>query len=366
MGDMFDKGTAFLQGLGNSERVLLIHHTDVDGFCSGAIFLRALQVISRSVKFDLRVMAAANEELEYFIKSGKSSEYDKIIILDIDAPYLSKDFESQKGRMLIIDHHSVKTDLNSSKIVYINPRIISKEIYQPASYVVYKFILYASEKLDAKELASENKKMEWVSVLGTISDFAFDDCKDVLERWVGEDVKARKDIVKTKFWEAAKKYYGAIIVWDGEDADKMKPLLESESLKDLLSDKTIDGMNETFEKERARNEKLFWENADVSGDIVFSKIDPKFKRVGSVIATDLGIKNHDKVILVLEQRGSDYKVHSRCQDGRVHMGEVMNACCRSGGGHREAAGGTIRSSDYEAFKSCVISEIGKRTSPRGA
>jgi single-stranded DNA-specific DHH superfamily exonuclease len=361
MNALFDKGTSFLQDIKNSEKVLLIHHTDVDGYCSGAIFLKALQFIGRSVNFDLKVMAAANEELEYFIKTGKASDYDKIIVLDIDAPYLDSDFKNQKGGMLIIDHHSIKTDLNSAKIAYVNPRLLDSEIYQPASYVVYKFISYASAKLGIRELSIENEKIEWVSVLGTISDFAYDDCRDVLEKWVGREVKEKKDVVKTKFWEASKKYYGAIIAWEGDDSDKMKPLLEAAGIDQLLSDGMIGKMNEVFEHDRARSEEEFWGKADVSGNIVFSKINPKFKRVGSVIATDLGIKNHDKVIIVLERRGSDFKVHSRCQDGRVHMGEVMNACCRSGGGHREAAGGTIHMSDYDAFRSCVISEIKKRS-----
>jgi single-stranded DNA-specific DHH superfamily exonuclease len=357
--NLFDKGIAFLTDIKNSERVLLVHHTDVDGYCSGALFIRAMGVVAQEIKFELNVVAAANEELEYMIKSGKAAEYDKVVVLDIDVPYLQDALERQSGKFLIIDHHSVKADLNSPKVAYINPRFLSKEIYQPASYVVYKFLLYAASKLGSDVMQKAIQSMEWVAVLGTISDFAYDDCKDLLGSYVEGVVKQRKDITKTEYWQASKIYYGSIIVWDAGENEKVSPLLSHKDLKGFMSDPKLNEMNRLFELEREKGEKQFWQNAEKIDDVVISTISPEFKRVGSVLATDLGIKNEDKIVLVLERRGDDYKVHARGQRGKMHLGEVMNACCRSGGGHREAAGGTIRIEDYEIFKQCIIKEVGK-------
>lgn len=362
LGKLFAEGNNFLKNIEPSDNILLIHHTDVDGYCSGAIFLGVLKRLNKNLKID--TYAAANEELENLFKdktkvktkNKKIKSYDKIIILDIDAPYLKKEFEIFRGKIFIIDHHTLRSDLNANNIIYINPRFENEEAYQPVSYIIYKFLSSIKSMVDLKEF-------EWLAVLGTVSDLGFEDCKDLLGKWV--KANAVKDLTKTGFWKAGEELYGAIIAGVEKESDVLGLLLESKNLSELKSNPKILSAYNRFHREYEKRKKEFWDNAEYLGgigNIVISKINSKFKRVGSVLATNIGLENEDKIIILLERRGKFFKVHSRAQSGRAHLGLIMEKCCfEGGGGHRRAAGGTIKTKDFKKFKDCVVKEIGKST-----
>lgn len=337
---MFEKGREFIESIKPSEKVLLIHHTDTDGYCSGAIFIAALKKLGKIENVDL--VAASNDGLEDLIKSEKINSYDKIIILDIDVPYLEDEFKKFKGQIFIADHHSIRKDLNSDKLVYINPRFENEEIYQPASYITFKLL---SSITDLKD-------KEWLAVLGTVGDFAFDDCRDLLEKWVG--VETKDDLIKTKFWQVSKILYGAIIVGT---KNVIEMLLKYESVSELESDAILLAGYNKFEEELEKIKKEFWENAEKIDNVIISKIDPSLKRVSSVITTDVSLDHKDKIVILLEKRGENFKISARFQSGKTHLGKLLEKCCSlSGGGHRNAAGGLIKVSDFEDFKHCVVSE----------
>lgn len=340
LSELFEKGQKFIESIKPSEKVLLIHHTDTDGYCSGAIFIAALKKLGKGENVDL--VAASNDDLEDLIKSEKINSYDKIIILDIDVPYLEGEFKKFKGQILIVDHHSIRKDLNSDKIVYINPRFENEEIYQPVSYIAFKLL---SSITDLKD-------KEWLAVLGTVGDFAFDDCRDLLDKWV--DVKAKDDLIKTRFWQVSKILYGAIIV-NPENVIEM--LLKYEDISELESDVILLAGYNKFEKELEKIKKEFWENAEEIDNVIISKIDPSLKRVSSVITTNVSLDHKDKIVILLERRGENFKISARFQSGKTHLGKLLENCCSlSGGGHRNAAGGLIRVSDFEDFKRCVVSK----------
>lgn len=301
--------------------------------------------MNKGAKID--AIPAANEELENLIKSQKLNSYKKIIVLDLDAPYLKKEFEKAGGLFLIIDHHELRKDLNSGKIVYINPRFENKEIYQPTSYIVYKFLSSAlSPSIDLNDL-------EWLAVLGAVGDFAFEDCVDLLGKWVR--VNNKKDLIKTDFWKVARMVYGATIV---EAEGVIKLLIESNGISNLKSNSKIISAYNKFLKEYENRKKEFWSNAEKINNTIISKIESPLKRVGSIISTDVSIENEDKIIILLERRGNFFKIHSRCQSGETHMGRLMEKCAfLGGGGHRHSAGGSIKISDFEKFKKCIISTI---------
>jgi single-stranded DNA-specific DHH superfamily exonuclease len=339
LNDLFEKGKDFIENINPSEKILSIHHTDTDGYCSGAIFLAALKKLGKNENVDL--VAVANDGLEDLMKSEKINSYDKIIILDIDAPYLEDEFKKFKGHILIVDHHNIRKDLNSDKTVYINPRFENEEIYQPASYITFKLL---SSITDLKD-------KEWLAVLGTVGDFAFADCRDLLDKWLG--VKTKNDLIKTKFWQASKILYGAIIV-DTETVIEI--LLKSGSVSELKSNDILLAGYSKFEKELGKMKKEFWKNAEEIDNVIISKIGPLLKRVSSVITTDVSLEHKDKIVILLERRGENFKISARFQSGKTHLGKLLEKCCSlSGGGHRNAAGGLIKASDFEDFKNCIIS-----------
>ena len=344
LNDLFKKAKIFIESIKDSESVLLIHHKDVDGYCSGALFISALKKLGKNN--GVEIVAATNDGLQNIMKDKKTKSYDKIVILDIDAPYLKKDYENFKGKILIIDHHTIRKNLDSENLIYINPRIENEERYWPASYVVYIFLCSI---VDLKEL-------EWVAVLGTVADLAFEDCKEILGKWI--TAESKDDLVKTEFWQVSKMLYSAIII---ETSNVLDMLLKYKDLSELKSDQNLLYADKKFEKEYKSLKDGFWKNAEKINNVIFYEMDPPFKRMSSVLATDISLENKDKVIIILEKRGDKFKISARVQTGIPHLGKLMEKCCSlNGGGHRTAAGGAIKVSDLEKFKNCIISNTSHR------
>lgn len=336
---MFSLGKTFIDRIDTSKKNLLIFHRDGDGYCSGAIFLSAMEKLGKRECFD--TSPSINSEVESTFKDGAASGYDKIVILDVDVPYLKSDFEKFKGEILIIDHHTIREDFGEN-VIYINPRLDDEKLYQPVSYVVYKML---SSFISMKDV-------EWVSVLGTVSDFAFEDCKDLLSNHL--DITKKDEIPSTHEWKVSKMLYSAIIL---DVPGIIDVLLKHNSLNELENDDVIKSAFKKFEEEQARVEEDFWNNAEKFDNVIISRIVPRYKRVASSISTKVSLENKDKIILVLEKVDDMYKISARYQNGGVHLGKLMEKCCISGGGHMNAAGGIIQIEDYESFKKCVASNI---------
>jgi single-stranded DNA-specific DHH superfamily exonuclease len=269
-------------------------------------------------------------------------DFDKIIIVDIAVAHgvdVGKD-------MLIIDHHILKKDPNSEKVIFINPRFKHEEIYQPASYLTYKLM---SRLVDMKDVG-------WVSAIGIVSDWGYEDCRDVLDRWV--KVEKKDDLFGTDIGQAGDLLLGAsyIVGFDRilellTTANSLEEVTES---PDIIS--AYDKYNAAFEDGKAQ----FWKNAETVGNVVFGKVKPKLKRLGSPVINRISFENPDKAVFLFEDIGDGYKVSARYQDAEkagVHLGRIMERCC-DGGGHRAAAGGSATDETMGGFKKRILKELG--------
>jgi len=347
LAELFERGAAFVKKIQPEDRVLLVHHNDVDGYCSAAIILAALGHIKTK---NVETSVAEVDSLNDVLSKIRPGSFDKIIVVDIDAPALKNKFERTGAEILIIDHHMIRADLNSERITYINPRSVDEEIYQPASYVSYK-LLSSFMRIPGKE---------WLAALGTVGDFGFDDCRDILDKYIHANVK--DDVTRTGLWDVSKVLFGAIIVASagigGITPEKILEILEdAEGVEALVADRTINTASKIFEKEHEKVKKAFWKTSETKGNVIFGVIDSPFKRMGSVISTEASVGHNGKTIFLLEKRGGRFKVHARCQSSCVHLGKFMEKCCH-GGGHRHAAGGSIEADEVANFKARVFRELG--------
>jgi len=344
---LFERGAAFVKNVQPSDSVLLVHHIDADGYCAAAVLLHLLK--ARGVK-NVKSVVSDVESLKKIVGGIKPGEFDKIIVLDIDAPLLKPAFERTKTDTLIVDHHMVRSNLNVGKITYVNPRLADSELYQPVSYVIYKIA----------SLLADSESVEWLAALGSVADFAFEDCRDVLDRWI--DANKVEDIVKSEFWKAAKVLYGAIIYANAEGSEitheqLLDTLMSVGGVKELMSNPVVISADEKFEKEYERAKRDFVKNAETEGEVITGILDSRMKRLCSALSTNLSIEHKGKLIIILEKRGERFKISARWQNGRVHLGKLMEKCCH-GGGHRNAAGGSIGVGEIESFKACLFRELG--------
>jgi len=338
------KGLDFIKGIKPSDKLVLIYHSDLDGLCSAAILILALKKMGKLPK--IKTVVGSDEALESVLGDKTLSRYKAIVVLDIGLQKLAGRIKKLDRNLLIVDHHFITSDFNSKSVIYVNPRFKHAEIYQPISYFIYKLL----------STVSNISELEWISALGTVADYGFEDCKDIVSKY---GIKKKGDLEKSTLWKAAKILNGAFAVI-GFDKE-LDFFMRSKNIGGLLRNKKLRAASRTFEKEYKRAKEGFWENCIYDEDLnmVFSVIKPRYKRIASALITDISIEHPEKIILLVEKLDKSYKVHARNQSGRINLGKIISKCCKYGGGHRQSAGGTftIGKNELEKFKGKIEREI---------
>ena len=342
--EQFRKGEEFIGNLKPSDKVILVHHKDCDGTYSAAIATIALQRLGKKLN---KVITGTTEKSEEIVKAIKN--YDKAIIVDIGIDLLFKQLNKTDKEILYIDHHIPVDKELSENIVYINPRLEDNDIYQPATYVVYKFF---SQLVDLSD-------KEWLAVVGTIGDYGYEDCRDLLDRYI--KVKEKGGIWKTKYGKVVIETVGAATeIGFGK---LLEILIEADSFEELSRNKGIKAAYKKYENLYESAKKQFWKNAEKFDDanLIFSVLSSKVERVGSAIATETSTKYPDKIIFLLERIEGFYKIHARYQRGKINLGKMLREM-GVGGGHGPAAGGKIKTKELADFKKKLLDELESRVS----
>lgn len=320
-------GNRFIEKIGN-EKVVLIYDSDVDGVASASLLIHAIDKLGKKVDKTLPCGWWNVENIKKILKG-----FDKVITVDVPVDLIKRNFLEECKEMLIIDHHPCD-DLNSENIVLINPRLEKPTIYQPTSYVVYKMFKFL-------------KKYKWLAILGTIGDFGVDDCKDLVK------VKDKKSIWKSKYGKASLLLTSGISILGPEKV--LEILLNSQSLKDLVSCRDIKNAVREFEKELRRTKKEFEKNLEVHGDVWISHVKPKYGNICSALITQLSTKNPEKIILIFKEN-ERVKIHGRCGSRKVDIGRLFRDL-KIGGGHEAAGAGFIDKKEKNKVKIEILRKL---------
>ena len=328
--ELFKVGIDFIKKVEEGERVVLVYDADVDGIVSAVLVLGAIKKFGKKIKSSIPMEFGDVEKMKNRLKG-----FDVIITVDVPIDLIEKYLVSLGKKMLIIDHHPGR-DLNSEKIVLVNPRLENPEIYQPASYVAYKMF------------RSVIKEKEWLAVIGTVGDMGIDDCRDLVK------IKNKRNVWRSKFGRAAMLLTASIAVLGPKKT--LEILSNSKSLKEILENREIVFASREFDKELKRCEREFEKNLEVHGNVLISKIKPRYKAVCSALITKLATEIPEKMVFVFEDKGKIMRIHGRNSIGKVDVGTIFRRL-GIGGGHREAGAGTIDKKDENKFKIRILREL---------
>ncbi|RLI99421.1 MAG: hypothetical protein DRP03_03545, partial [Candidatus Aenigmatarchaeota archaeon] len=149
---------------------LLLYHRDGDGVTSASLLLRFFSgfetipmegpVIDKKMK---RFILEKSPSLLCFTDIPIDQEHEKLKAI-LNVLPLTK--------VLIIDHHIPEMDMNSNNVIHINPRLKFKDLYMPASCIIYKML---------KKMNFDVKMLVWISAAGIVSDYGMRDCMDIIE-----------------------------------------------------------------------------------------------------------------------------------------------------------------------------------------
>ena len=332
----------------NLERKVLVHHMDVDGSCSSALFLKILDCECVTLKDphldqgSIKEIVSKNPELIVFLDLSIDQDLEGVLKLKKELP---------ETHIAIIDHHVIHNDLNKHGMLHINPHFEDEDSYIPASLLSFQIL---------EEFGFNMEPHMWISCLGTISDYGHIKNKEFMDRcWkmYAEYLEA-KDIFESPFGKATKTIYSAI-VYKGLYGTSyvIKTLKESENFEEFSKNPNLKKWQKAVDKEIEKLLKAFEKEKETHGKLLFFKLESKLG-LSSIISNLTARKYPDKIIIIARESPDGWKISSRGPKTNVNLAEIMIKATKGigrGGGHPQAAGAMV--SDIEEFKKRLIKAI---------
>lgn len=341
-----EKTSEFLKKICQNDNVIIVFHNDADGCCSCAILNRFLKKqMGRNADY---IISQPMPPAKNLIPKIRLSMPTKIIFLDLGVdqnPSMIKKLENDCD-VLVIDHHQIQNNLNSSRTVHFNP-MFRKRVYQSASYLTYKI---CSDLLDMKPFI-------WMAMVGIIGDYNIEDSLDLINEARKEYpnyIKSidQEDLHKSQFGRVADMISAA-------KADKIsceeivRIINASNSVEDMLNNEKL---SESYHRVQEEIESVIIDAKSVANsgeNVVFYEIKSRFN-IHSPVATQLSKEFPKKLIIIWEEIGNKIKVSARNQSRNFNVGRLLKEATRdlkhaSAGGHEAAGGVSLHKDDWKEF-----------------
>lgn len=331
-------------------RKILVYHSDVDGMCSSALlvkFFPGFKCIPREGPVIdngfLETIISRRPDLLVFMDIPADQEWKKLLFLKR---------RLRRTKIMIIDHHIVERDMNASGIMHVNPRMEDKEVYIPASSVMYDIL---------KAMRYPVKKFIWIAAAGIIADYGFEDCKKTLKECESLYPGSLSDRLSPFKLSRIAEMLSALITLKGLKGAKigLDLLIRIETFKDIKKHRDLREYYKRVKREIERIMEDFEKHAEFirEKNLIIYEIDSKLN-ITSIIATKVTDIHKDEVILIRKRSKQGWKVSLRCQSGKVNVGDLAKKASSglgSGGGHQKSAGALVK--DWEKFREKLVKEI---------
>lgn len=324
----------FIRGLNEKDRIAIISHTDLDG-------IAAAKVADEVLNADYVRFANYDELNEGLIKELKDRNIKKAVFCDL----ATKDSEFFKNAektcdLLIIDHHKLFSDLNSSKTVFLNAEGFC------ASYLAY-YLFSKTQNIE---------KYDWLVACACIADWLYlknrEWMSDVYEKY-GEKLVLDSGIIEEKgrifevHWiiSLALIYFSKNIGLIFNYLDDFDSVFALKRYADEV-EKEIKMYVERFEKEKR-----------VFGDNIFFEMKPKFY-IKSMVVNEIAKRITNKNLIFVNCDDKMCYVSARRHDGKVDLDILLRKLVQgfenaAAGGHIKASGAHFPIKYYEELKKRV-------------
>lgn len=315
--------------------VAIIYGHDCDSIASGCIIFKLAQKMSLKPKL---FVSKYNFEVDFSILK-RVEKYKNIVIVDIgDTPEDILNNFSIGRNVLVIDHHIPK----NYKLFYVNPRLIKKNVYMPASYVCW---LIFKKFFDDKEIL-------WIAGFGTLGDFGAKENKDLFLKIKKYDKKLINNLKIEDRTLIEKSLLGKIVkmvdscrIFGGLDGIKYvtKLICVSKNYEKILKDRKIKNFFNKLKKEMKKEIENVHKNAIIVGNYLIYELKSKYN-LKSSLASFLPKLYKDKIIFIAQKNKEGFYEVSvrRGLKLKTNLSLLVKKICENisakGGGHPTAAG----------------------------
>jgi len=330
----YKKAAEFLRSIKEKEGVVIVYNNDMDGMSAGAMMKKYLE--KRGIK-PYKIYQPMPPE-KNFLRRVQTSLPDVIIFVDMAMDSDPNTINKLKGysRMLIIDHHMIARDLNSTNIVHVNPRFKDPKVYQSTAYLVYKLLSYMEEDPDV-----------WIAILGAIGDYNLEYSQDLVK-------KAQEYDSMKKYREACHAIEASRIAKTFNCDEIVDFLTTVKSIDDILEDRRFAEAAMLIENEIQSEISNANENVETFGNLLMYNCKSKYN-IRSVISTKIAEKHKTKVVIVYGEQGKSVIGSMRNQGRTINTVDVLKKAAAgvkgfTGGGHDAASGFSVPEKDWKNFK----------------
>ncbi len=376
----------FCSTLSPLDNVVLVHHSDADGFCSGIIAAKAIAQLTGKLPVAVLPYEYGNKKQARKISAAiKKEKANKVIIVDIGidsaqhslqqlcpiakgtfspgflpTKHFPKAFATAKGlskkaeqQCLVIDHHKMFRDLNSEKIVFLKAEFFTKK--DPSAYVTSKFAF------DLFNQVTDVSECDWIACLGILGDMNLHSW----QRFVHSTIEKRK-ISMTQLY-ALMDLIAAVEVLANEKMPGLFNLFYNAKNPQEILESNFRLYLSRFKKEKDTLVAGFAEKAEhfPEFELYFYSIKSARENIKSYVVNELSQMHPNETVILLQYLGSGrIRFSARRQDFKVKMNELLRRAVKglpesTAGGHVPAAAGSIRRQDLSKFKENVLKQLVK-------
>lgn len=325
----------FIKDLDEKDRIAIFSHTDVDGIVAAKI---ANQVIGANF---IRFMGY-NEFNDDLLKWIKEKKINKIFMSDISFP--NKKFlrrVEKLAKVVIVDHHTFKEDLNTEKSVFINAQGYC------ASYLCY-YLFSGMQNLE---------NMDWLVVCASLFDWMYQKnqewMEEVYDKYDERFDLTEKHIKNSQFWKLQYEISLASLYFD-KDLEKVFNALGAGfgNIGDL------EKYAKEVDTEIAKSISDFYVNKEDIREGYYMEFNSRFP-VEALVVNILSAGTPNKTFIVAQEQGGYLKISARRQDGKVNLPELLRSLVNgfeesTAGGHIKAAGASFPVKYRDEFKKRLI------------
>jgi len=321
-----------------AQNPLFFFDNDCDGLCG---FLLLRKYIGRGK--GVCVKSFPSLDATYFRKVGELNA-DYIFVLD--KPVVSEEFFKEVEKINIpvvwIDHHKIEGQKIPKFVHYYNPVYNKTKSTEPVTALCYDIT---------------NKKDDlWIAVIGSVTDsFLPDFYSDFLKNYpeLGVETKKAFDVLyKSKIGEAARVLQNGLKDTTTNVVKMLKFLIDAKSPYDILEENSKNYLMYKRSNEIDKKYKSLLARAKtfLSENLLFFQYGGDLSISGE-LSNELSYLFPDKTIVVAYVKGAKVNLSLRGKKIREKFLKIISKIENAtGGGHEDAVGGVIQSSDLEKFE----------------
>jgi len=324
----------FVENIREWEKVAILSHDDLDGLAS-AIFLEKILKSKEKNVISIKFLKHKKNYLFDEISSLRQLGITKIFICDLAVDANLEEFSLFKNTFetFLIDHHPANQELDDKK------NIIKTESFDCATYCIYDL---------GKEIL-EDEEWGWLVCATMFSEFSYRNEKNFeFMRKFYPDLNLEN--ISTSVPGLNGRKIGNALIYYSNQPEIVYKIVNEKNLSEL------EDINKILEDEIDYHVENYLTEAKYYPEkkLYIYKLNSKYNISSPVITIISKYKPEYSFIIYAPDKNSNVKISARNQSIEEDMSELMKKGIQGlndavGGGHKAAAGATIKEEDLEKF-----------------